>query len=135
MALSMINAVVCFAVEFIRIARRMVMTQEAVTFIVVAVWVQRHNTELAISRQLIRENSISQDLNGERLAGRIGPCPMKRTKDRVPLVKTSITIPKVLLDFAEKDITGEGFNSLSAYLAELIRRRKHECELLNGRAR
>lgn len=47
-----------------------------------------------------------------------------------PLVKTSITIPSVLMEFAETQLTQEGFNSMSAYLAELIRRDRRERERL-----
>jgi Arc/MetJ-type ribon-helix-helix transcriptional regulator len=37
------------------------------------------------------------------------------------LVKTSISLPEVLVQFAEQQIAGEGHNSLSSYLGHLLR--------------
>lgn len=44
------------------------------------------------------------------------------------LVKTSVSLPDVLVKFAEEQISKEGFNSLSAYLAHLVRLHKAEVE-------
>lgn len=42
----------------------------------------------------------------------------------VKLVKTSISLPEVLMQFAEKKCADEGFSSFSAYLSHLIRMEK-----------
>ena len=52
----------------------------------------------------------------------------KTGQDRPKLVKTSISLPDVLVKFAEQQIGKEGFNSLSAYLAHLVRLDKAEKE-------
>ncbi len=48
--------------------------------------------------------------------------------EAVKIVKTSISIPEVLMKFAEKECTDEGFNSFSAYLAHLLRMAKERKE-------
>jgi hypothetical protein len=46
---------------------------------------------------------------------------MKRGFKAPKLVKTSISLPKQLWDFAVASAQVEGYNSVSAYIAELIR--------------
>jgi Arc/MetJ-type ribon-helix-helix transcriptional regulator len=46
-----------------------------------------------------------------------------------PVVKTSISLPKILMDFARAQRKSEGYNSLSDLLADLLRKYKHEGEL------
>lgn len=46
---------------------------------------------------------------------------MKRKPKAPKLIKTSISIPEVLMDFAVKQCEKRGFSSFSAYLASLIR--------------
>lgn len=48
--------------------------------------------------------------------------------EAVKIVKTSVSIPEVLMKFAEKECTNEGFNSFSAYLAHLLRVAKERKE-------
>jgi hypothetical protein len=48
-------------------------------------------------------------------------------------IKTSISMPSVLVEFGEREVHGFGFSSFSSYLAELVRRRR-ELDLLNTRA-
>ena len=48
----------------------------------------------------------------------------------VPVVKTSISLPKVLMDFAKSQKKSEGYNSLSDLLADLLRKHKNERELI-----
>jgi len=46
----------------------------------------------------------------------------------VKVIKTSISLPEVLLKFAEERCALEGFNSFSAYLAHLVRMDKEKKE-------
>ena len=57
---------------------------------------------------------------------------MKRKPKPIKVVKTSISIPQVLMEFAEKQLEKEGFSSFSAYLAALIRADKDRREGSSG---
>lgn len=46
------------------------------------------------------------------------------------VVKTSISLPDILLRFAEERCTEEGFNSVSAYFAHLIRLHRDRLEAI-----
>lgn len=46
----------------------------------------------------------------------------------VKVIKTSISLPEVLLKFAEERCAHEGFNSFSAYVAHLVRMDKERRE-------
>ena len=58
---------------------------------------------------------------------------MKKKTGAPKVIKTSVSLPKVLVDFAEKHCAEEGYNSLSAYIAELIRRDKQRWEGKDGK--
>lgn len=54
---------------------------------------------------------------------------MKRSTDATPVVKTSISLPKILIDFADAQVENAGYNSRSDLLADLLRKHKQELEL------
>jgi len=56
---------------------------------------------------------------------------VKRKSGSEALVKTSITIPKVLAEFADRQVKTEGYNSFSAYIAELVRADRRRSEEKN----
>jgi Arc/MetJ-type ribon-helix-helix transcriptional regulator len=54
---------------------------------------------------------------------------MKRSTDAAPVVKTSISLPRILIEFADSQVENEGYNSRSDLLADLLRKHKQELEL------
>lgn len=59
---------------------------------------------------------------------------MKRKSSNAPgiqsqkIIKTSISLPENLMDFAEERCAAEGFNSFSGYVVHLLRMAKRESE-------
>ena len=52
---------------------------------------------------------------------------MKRKPKAPKLIKTSISLPEVLWDFASRRCEEEGFSSFSGYIAALIRADRERC--------
>ena len=54
---------------------------------------------------------------------------MKRKVSSPIIVKTSISMPDILLEHAQRRCVEDGFNSLSSYFSQLVRLDKEQREL------